>query len=177
MCIGNSNNTHEIIVSSQSYNFNETIASNADLFENSDYCTLDEVDKETTKCYDLTIMHLNVWGLLSKYDKLLSMLHELEEKNPAPDITFLCENSLVDKKVPLCEFKEYNMKFVNRQNHKNGDIAILICKNLSYTPRLDLQVFRKEFSNHVLLNWNVKMLITLLLDQAKEFLEVMRKLL
>ena len=31
---------------------------------------------------------MDVWGFLSKHDQLLSMLHELEEKNCAPDIIF-----------------------------------------------------------------------------------------
>ena len=56
-------------------------------------------------------MHLNVQGLLSKYDKLLSMLHELKEKNCVPDIIILCETFLVIT-FPLCEFRKYNMEFV-----------------------------------------------------------------
>ena len=101
---------------------NEVIASDSDL--------LDELAKETSKCYNLKIMHLNVWGLLSMYNKLLSMLHELEEKNCAPDIIFVCETFLVDMKAPLCEYKEYNIGFPNKQSHKNGAIAILIHKVL-----------------------------------------------
>ena len=79
---------------------------------------MDELDKETTKCYYLKIMILNVPGLISKEDKLLTMLHELKEKICAPDVVFLCEPFLVDMKVPLFKFKEYNMEFVHRQTTK-----------------------------------------------------------
>ena len=68
------------------------------------------------KCYNLRIMYLNVWGLFSKYNKLLTMLCELEEKGNAPDIIFSCETFLVDMKVS--EFREYDMEFLNRQNLK-----------------------------------------------------------
>ena len=42
-------------------------------------------------CYNLKIIHLNMWVLLSTNDKLFSILDELKEKKSAPDIIFLCE--------------------------------------------------------------------------------------
>ena len=62
MCTGKSFNISEVIVSSQIYNLHEAIISNSELFENSDYCTVDELDQETTQCFNLRIMHLNVWA-------------------------------------------------------------------------------------------------------------------
>ena len=84
-----------------------------------------------------------MWCLLSKHDKLLNMLHKLQDMNSAPDAIFVSETILPHMKVSFYEFKEYNIESVNRQNHRNGDVAILICKNISYKSRLDLQV--KEF--------------------------------
>ena len=100
-----------------------------------------------------------MWGLLSKYGKFLSILHKLKE-NCAPEIILLCETFLVDMRVPLCEFKENNKELVNRQNHANDGVAILVCKNLSYTPRFDLLVFQEEFFESCFTELESKMLIT-----------------
>ena len=56
--------------------------------------------------YKLKMVYLNLWSLLHNYDKVLSDLCELKEKNCISDIIFLCETFLVDMKVPLCEIKE-----------------------------------------------------------------------
>ena len=48
------------------------------------------------------------------------------------------------------------MEFVNRQNHKNGGVAILICKNPSYTPRLDFQIFQEGFYESCLIELECK---------------------
>ena len=89
-------------------------------------------------------MHLNIWSLLGKIDRLNSILYELNTKKCNIDVVCLNETHLNDSKASLCKLPGYKLEFLKRATKANGGVAIWICDTLKYRCRLDLDIFEER---------------------------------
>ena len=126
--------------------------------DNCDYVTLDDALEIKQLSQDLSVLQLNVRGLLSKQHALKETLLKLQ--NP-PDILLLCETWLksnAENKVDLPGYKCYHK---HRQNKIGGGVSVLVNSKLQSRDRKDLiistDIFEyvvvelKTHSNNILL--------------------------
>ena len=87
----------------------------------------------------LTVLHLNIQGLLSKMSDLKSYLSDMLKQGIFPTIILLCETFLNKNTVNLCKIKLYDLITKHRGTRKGGGIAIYVHESVSYTRRVDLE--------------------------------------
>ena len=74
---------------------------------------------------DLTFLHINIQGIASKYDKLLTFLQNLELKSGMPDFILLCEIFLTEINSSFFKIDGYKIVSKFKQNKKGGGVSIL----------------------------------------------------
>ena len=92
--------------------------------DNCDYVSVD--NKLLIDDTNLTIMKLNIRGLVGKLDQLKALLND-SFKNKLPDILLLCE-TWQSKNSPHITMPGYN-KFKHRQTHKKGGRVCIYVKD------------------------------------------------
>ena len=105
---------------------------------NTDNCTYKELKKDI-RCdsSDLSVIHFNIRGLMSKIGNLNHNLTNSFSSNH-PDIVLLCETWL-SSKSPKLAINGYNIERTDRLNKKGGGVAILISTRCKYKRRKDLE--------------------------------------
>ena len=109
-----------------------------------DYVDFESINELKPTNNDLSIMQLNIRGLLNKQDRLNEIINECQA-----DAILLCETWL--KKQTECLVKEssYKLYSIVRRDKKEGGVGILVHKNLRTRLRPDLHVETKHFEHVV----------------------------
>ncbi len=107
-----------------------------------------DVDNLITLCKSLSgdqvkVMHLNIQSLPAKFDKLLSILTDLEESGIYLDAIRLCETWLHQGNIDIYSISGYNLVYKNRLNTKGGGVAIYLRSSIDYKLREDLSIFNE----------------------------------
>lgn len=105
----------------------------------------------------LSVMHLNVQSLPSKFEKLKSLLCQLEDHKIKLDVILLCETFLHNDNKDLYPLPGYNLISKNRAKMRGGGVAIYLKSDIAFTTRSDLELFHEGefetiFIETVLLN-------------------------
>ena len=112
-----------------------------DCYEQCDY-----VVKHVTKPSDLSIVQLNVRGIISKTSKILHFLNNTHEA----DIILLCETWLTPFS-PSINVPGYEFYHVDRQNKRGGGVGILIKSEIRHILDVRLRFESECFENISLL--------------------------
>ena len=77
--------------------------------------------------------------------ELISMISLLANQKVEIDVIGLCESFLSDEKMSLLNVLNYNLHYLNRCSMKNGGVAILVKKDLEFTVRDELSIFKEGY--------------------------------
>ena len=123
------------------------IMTNINIIEdNCDYLEHGEINQLKQNATDLTVLQLNIRGLLGKQELLKQFLLEF---NDPPDILLLCETWLkpnTDYKVNLLGYKCYH---THRKDKIGGGVSILVKEKLRSRHRPDLLIQTDIFEYQV----------------------------
>ena len=84
---------------------------------------------------DLTVMQLNIRGILNKNDHLSTVLQENKV-----DVALLCETWLKDNTGKLVSIPNYKIYSTHRKDKMGGDVCIVVSCKLRSRLRPDLKV-------------------------------------
>ena len=87
---------------------------------------------------DLSILHLNIRGLVSKQNELKQLISKCSHGRQL-DICILNETWLNDGNVYLVNIPGYTLIHKNRTHKKGGGVAILVSDYLKFRRRSDLE--------------------------------------
>ena len=113
----------------------------------SNYYSIDDLNealKDNNRQNNLSVLHINIQSLSSKFHKLKIMLSTLSEVNVTFDIICICETFLNCHNNSLFSLPGYT--FVNkfRKESKGGGVGIYIKTNLNFKTRDDLSLFEEK---------------------------------
>ena len=92
---------------------------------------------------DLSVIQLNIRGLLNKQNQLKNLVKDTEA-----DVTLLCETWLTQKKESQINITTHKLITKHRSDRIGGDVGILVHKDLRSRARPDLQI-NTEILEHV----------------------------
>ena len=108
------------------------------------YVNLDEADYPAQKTTDLSVIHLNVRGLLNKQDRIKDLLI-----NCPSDIIMFCETWLTNTSEQLIKLENYKYYGRSRMDKIGGGVGIAIKDDLRSRIRLDLTI-NTEILEHII---------------------------
>jgi exonuclease III len=88
----------------------------------------------------LTVSHLNVHSIPSKYEDIIDLLDTMKEKKLLPDVLLLCETFFNERNYDKFPFQNFDIISAFRKNKSMGGVSIMIKKQLKYYEREDLKV-------------------------------------
>ena len=91
----------------------------------SKYVSIADLDKIENDM-NLNVLHLNIQGLASKYDKIRYLLQEL--KDHQPDILILCETFLTDINCERFSIPSYNEYHKYTVQSKRAQLVFILKK-------------------------------------------------
>ena len=153
-------------------------------FELSDSCDyIDTVDTQSLEVEptDLTVLHLNIRGLLGKQKELSKFLFELMGKNKI-DMIILCETWLTKESEKRVNMLGYTYHGHYRKHKRGGGVGFLISDEINYSarPEFDCMDSHVEASFIELLFKGKNLLIGSLYHppntNPKDFLDTYKKL-
>ena len=110
-------------------------------------CSYLDISSDEPSTFDtqnaMTVAHLNIHSLPSKYDELTELLTALESKKLLPDIILLCETFLSEFNHSRYHFDKYNIVSNFRKNRRGGGVSILVKSQITYIKRSDLEIFEE----------------------------------
>ena len=116
---------------------------------NSKYINMDEIG---SICIDsradykfLTLMHLNIQGLVGKIDHLKELIDDFRSKGIFIHVIMLCETFLSDVSATVCDIPGYSLICNNRRRLTKGGVAMYISNELSYNRLTDCISIDTEF--------------------------------
>ena len=116
-----------------------------DFIDNCDYLDNDELkDIKITK-NDLSILQLNIRGLINKQIELSKILNTSNKKKI--DVVILSETWLNNTSIAKVTIPGYDFVGEHRINKKGGGVGILINSELKYKVRDDLKITSEIFEN------------------------------
>ena len=77
--------------------------------EHEDNCHYTDLVNVCALSKNLTVLHLNIQGLLSKMSDLKSYLSDMLKQGIFPTVILLCETFLNKNTVNLCKIKSYDL--------------------------------------------------------------------
>ena len=104
-----------------------------------DNCHYTDLPNVCASRKNLTVLHLNIQGLLSKISDLKSYLSDMLKQGIFPTLILLCETFLNKNAVNLCKIKSYDLITKHTGTRKDGGIAIYVHESVSYTRCADLE--------------------------------------
>ena len=110
--------------------------------DNCDYITLDSAMEIKQSSHDLSILQLNIRGLLSKQHILKDTLLKLS--NP-PDVLLLCETWLKNNIVNKIDLPGYKLYHKHRPNKMGGGVSIMVNSKLCSREWVDLVIHTETF--------------------------------
>ena len=109
--------------------------------DDGDQCIyVDELSEIDTTDDLLTLIQLNIHGLLSKQDHLIDIL----TKRGEIDLCLVNETWLTEYNKKQLHIRNFNYEGVNRKDKKGGGVGIISHNTLKYKRRYDLEYCNKE---------------------------------
>ena len=108
------------------------------------YYDIEDISKEKIEpetSYKYHALHVNIQSLSSKFEKLQSLLAQLDEQGISLDFLLICETFLNDTIADHFQIPGYNFIYKNRKEKCRGGVAIYVKKEHNYTIRHDLSTF------------------------------------
>ena len=105
-----------------------------------DYLSYDSLETLQTNQKDLRVLHLNIRGLKGKQIELNNLLVQLN----SPEIIILNETWLKEGDTKQINIPRYKYEGAPRLNKKGGGVGSLICSDLQYRSRHDLEPNEKN---------------------------------
>ena len=100
-----------------------------------DYVDVEQLEGLRPYKNDLSVLQLNIWGLLNKQGRLRDLMN-----NGMTDVVLLCETWLNKETEALVSFDNYKFYRNPRKSRIGGGVAILLEKSLRSRLRPDLHV-------------------------------------
>ena len=104
--------------------------------DNCDYHNTEDKIQKTS--LDISILQLNVRGLVSKKDELELLLKNIE-RSSMPEVIILCETWLTPSS-PMINVTGYDFVGKNRTHKKGGGVGLLISKSVKFKLRTDIEI-------------------------------------
>ena len=126
--------------------YNRNIYGNTDLIHNCDYMDTADCKTIVTRNCDLSVLQLNVRGILHKQTELLELLRKctyLENVN----VVLLVETWLKKDNEHRINILGYTYYGEPRQNRKGGSVGFLVNNRLLFKKRPDLHTSNEEVEN------------------------------
>ena len=120
-----------------------------ELDDNCDYIDIDDRPKLAGDNRSLSLIQLNIRGLLSKSSALNLLLTE-NIGNIRPDLVLLCETWLNPNNFAKIDIPNYRLFGNVRSNKLGGGTGILVHKTLRSRIRRDLEIDMKTFEHTVI---------------------------
>ena len=108
------------------------------------YLEIEQVERQQNNRNDLSIVHLNIRGLLNKQDQLKRLIIDTEA-----DIILLCETWLTQIKESHIDLPTHKLTSKHRPDRIGGGVGILVHKNLRSRARPDLQIETEIFEHAI----------------------------
>lgn len=113
---------------------------------NSQYYDIDELHKIRERLFETdfahaTALHINIQSLPAKYNKLLDLLKEFQNKHIHIDFILLCETFLHEKNKELFPIPGYTSISNHRTHMARGGVCIYIKDTIQFKRRSDLDIF------------------------------------
>ena len=119
-------------------------------FDQCDYINLYEDILPAKTRHDLSYIHYNIRGLLSKQQQLSRLLHQLELKGNPIEIVSLNETWLRKDTETKVKIKNYQFVGKSRSGKKGGGVGFLLRNDLKFRERLDLCI-ASEVTEHYII--------------------------
>ena len=116
-----------------------------DYTDNCDYLDEDEIKEVTINKNDLSIIQLNIHGLVSKQHELLKFIDRCNKRKI--DIVILLETWLSPTATKKINVAGYEYVGESRKNKKGGGVGFLISNEIKYKTRPDLKIDYDIFEN------------------------------
>ena len=107
------------------------------------YQEIENLEELKPKINDLSIIHLNIRGLLNKQDQLKNLVKDTEA-----DVILLCETWLTQIKESQINITTHKLTSKHRSDRIGGGVGILVHKDLRSRARPNLQI-DTEILEHV----------------------------
>ena len=114
--------------------------------DNCDYINVEDCKTIVTRNCDLSILQLNICGILNKQTDLLELLKSCTYLE-SMDIVLLVETWLKRENEHRINIPGYTYYGELRQNHKGGGVEFLINNRLMFKKRCDLQTVNENVEN------------------------------
>ena len=105
-----------------------------------DYLDIEKCKNFNPNSMNFIVLQLNVRSLLSHQSDLRNLLHELDRRNSTVDILLLFETFLNKKMERMVNIPGYTLLSNSCSCGKGGGTCILVCSNIQYKKRKDLEV-------------------------------------
>ena len=102
---------------------------NNDIVDSCDYLDYGELTSDRSAKNNLTVLQLNIRGLLNKQDKLKNLLNDIKNDSRV-DVAMLVETWLNKNNSKRVKIPGYQFHGFHRKQNKGGGVGILISQEL-----------------------------------------------
>ena len=106
---------------------------------------------------EYTFLHINIQGIMSKFDRLINFLNELDCKGNMPDFILLCETFLTETNSSFLKLDGYSIVTKNRINKKGGGVLIMVKDGIDYNICEELTVNIDDEFESIFIKVNTKL--------------------
>ena len=110
---------------------------NNEIVDACDYLDYGELIKDKSDMNNLTVLQLNIHGILNKQDKLKNLLNDIR-KDSRVDVAMLVETWLNKNNDKRLKVPGYQFFGFHRKQKKGGGVGILVSQELQCRTRKDL---------------------------------------
>ena len=126
----------------------ETLDNDTELFDKCEYLDLTDSQTLDIKDCDLNLLHLNVWGLISKQSKLVKLLQSCIGEHTIHVVT-INETWLTKDNEHFLNIPDYHAVKRNRVGKRGGGVCILIHKSLNYQEIDTINTLKFKHIEHI----------------------------
>ena len=126
--------------------YNQNIIDNNNFIDSCDYLTTDDCKTIVTCNCDLSVLQLNICGLLNKRNELIELLRHCTYLESV-DVVLLVETWLTKDNEHRINIPGYTYYGEPQHNHKGGGVGFLVNNRLLFKKRLDLHTSNDNLEN------------------------------
>ena len=146
MCLQNSVRERISLCNLDSFDTYDTSCSEKLYNDHCDYVEVDNCTEITQSPRDLSVLEINVRGLVNKQDELLKFFRSITQMGRV-DVVILVETWLTKESESRVKIPGYNYYGLPRSHKKGGGVGFLIRNELSYKKREDLHLCTASMEN------------------------------
>ena len=143
MCLGNCLLSNKLTIS---YDPLETECFNFSFEDTCDYIEVEDVKDLTMDPYDLTILQMNIRGLIGKQHDLSKLLFNMTGERKI-DIVILCETWLTKESEHRISVPGYTYYGHHRKHKKGGGVGFLISEELTVKVANDYDMMHQHMES------------------------------